>query len=122
MSSQRTRRARSGSREAARLVRVGRQPLRVVGGAVVRQRMPADGEADDHGLAGGQIDGEAELIGSGRATRAVDRLHAVVDAADVVPERGAQRQARVVLIPTELVEQPLGVDVHAPGVGRAVQV
>ncbi len=48
-------------------------------------------------------------------------LDAVALAPDVVPERRVQDELRVGGLPAELLEQPLGVDVHALGVAGAVE-
>ena len=80
-----------------------------------------DGEADDGGISGLKRRREAEAVCFKDAALTVARLDAVRLAADVVPERGVQHHLRVALIPAELSDQPLGVDVDALRVSDAVQ-
>ncbi len=121
LSTQRTRRARSGSRQAARRV-FGRGELgRVRRGASVRQRVPGDGEADQRGVVRREAGGEPELVGARGAASAVRRFHAVGLAADVVPESGAKDEPRIRLVPAQPLEQALRVHVYAPRVALAVK-
>ena len=70
---------------------------------------------------GVEIRGEAEFVGALGAQTTVAGLDAVALASDVVPEGRAQDEPGVGRTPAQLLEQPLRVDVHAPGVAGAVQ-